>query len=344
MLDRSTKDIAETYGCKQNTIQSWLLKHKIKKEIKHRNVQRNNLYQNFDYLFDRYVRKNMSISDIAKEVHVHPSTIEYNMKRCGIPTRKITYKKFSKYQEDDICELYSIVKLSAFNIGKMYNTDHNTIIRVLQRNGVQTRGLSESHLINNSSFNPQLFCDKQFLYESYWVKNMTCKEIGNVVGVNSSTISRQLRRLGIAVKSDSESKVGRMIGEKHPNWQGGRTPLNALLREYFTINISKRIANRDEFTCQMCGKTHTILHIHHITPFKEIVDTIIGEHPDLSVEKNEDRGLLYDIIVRDVRFLDENNLITLCKECHKKIHSKKTSSQASVSEEGSETIENPRDE
>ena len=31
VLDRSTEEIAQEYGCKQNTIQCWLLKHKIKK-------------------------------------------------------------------------------------------------------------------------------------------------------------------------------------------------------------------------------------------------------------------------------------------------------------------------
>lgn len=54
-----------------------------------------------------------------------------------------------------------------------------------------------------------------------------------------------------------------------------------------------------------------------------------------------DRLELYHIITKDKRFLDENNLITFCKDCHfYKIHNynKTISSQASQ-EEGSETIQ-----
>jgi hypothetical protein len=52
---------------------------------------------------------------------------------------------------------------------------------------------------------------------------------------------------------------------------------------------------------------------------------------------------LYSLIIADNRFLDENNLITFCKECHyfeihEYKHKKTISSQASCEEEGSETI------
>lgn len=50
------------------------------------------------------------------------------------------------------------------------------------------------------------------------------------------------------------------------------------------------ILNRDNYTCQVCGKTHTRLEVHHI-------------------------------IFRSQGGTDEeNNLITLCKECHSDIH------------------------
>ena len=50
------------------------------------------------------------------------------------------------------------------------------------------------------------------------------------------------------------------------------------------------ILHRDNFKCQLCGKTHTKLEVHHI-----IFRSKGGTN-------------------------DENNLITLCSECHKKLH------------------------
>ena len=50
---------------------------------------------------------------------------------------------------------------------------------------------------------------------------------------------------------------------------------------------------------------------------------------------------LYDIITHDSRFLDEDNLITFCRDCHFfEIHNydRKTISSQASSEEGSETI------
>ena len=65
---------------------------------------------------------------------------------------------------------------------------------------------------------------------------------------------------------------------------------------------------------------------------------------EFDVSTPEGRLALYNIITKDKRFLDENNLITFCKECHyfkihKYKHKKTISSQASCGEEeGSETI------
>ena len=51
----------------------------------------------------------------------------------------------------------------------------------------------------------------------------------------------------------------------------------------------------------------------------KILNDIIKENSNLDPVKDID--ILYDIIINDKRFLDEDNLITYCKECHLfKIH------------------------
>ena len=40
-----------------------------------------------------------------------------------------------------------------------------------------------------------------------------------------------------------------MIGEKHPNWQGGITGLHMRLREAFHIQQVPQVLKRDNYTC-----------------------------------------------------------------------------------------------
>ena len=135
-----------------------------------------------------------------------------------------------------------------------------------------------------------------------------------------------------------------MTGATHPNWKNGKTPLSGLLRTFFQVNQVPHILARDHYTCQICGAAQTELHVHHIEPFAEITDTILAEHPTLSPEQSDDRQALYKIITADSRFLDESNLITLCRDCHffyvHNYQRKTTSSQAPtfIEGEGSETI------
>lgn len=56
-----------------------------------------------------------------------------------------------------------------------------------------------------------------------------------------------------------------------------------------------RVFERDKYTCAICGKVGGSLEAHHIKPFAKY---------------------------EDVRF-DVDNGVTLCKECHKKVHREK---------------------
>ena len=80
-------------------------------------------------------------------------------------------------------------------------------------------------------------------------------------------------------------------GEKHPNWKGGITPLQQQIRsspEY--KEWRKNVFERDDYTCQICGKRGGKLHANHIKKF--------SEYPELRIELR--------------------NGVTVCIECHVK--------------------------
>ena len=82
-------------------------------------------------------------------------------------------------------------------------------------------------------------------------------------------------------------KNSSLISEKVKHWG---------YQKGFNYEFSSRraaVLHRDSYTCQICGKTHTRLEVHHI------------------------------IFRRQGGTDDENNLITLCGDCHNGIHNGK---------------------
>jgi hypothetical protein len=83
-------------------------------------------------------------------------------------------------------------------------------------------------------------------------------------------------------------------GEKSAHWKGGITPKNAKIRNSKQMTEWRTsIFQRDEYCCQICKAKGVHLHAHHVVPFS---------------------------VNGDLRF-DIDNGQTLCKECHKMVHS-----------------------
>lgn len=80
-------------------------------------------------------------------------------------------------------------------------------------------------------------------------------------------------------------------GEVTSNWKGGISSKNYLERRLFQRTIQKLVFERDNYTCQMCGKRGVALQVDHIQPWSEYVE---------------------------LRFSMEN-CRTLCDKCHYKI-------------------------
>lgn len=89
-------------------------------------------------------------------------------------------------------------------------------------------------------------------------------------------------------------KRGQMSGDKHHNWQGGKTSIAEKIRKSLDYEEWRnKILERDLYTCQDCGKVGGYLNVDHIKPFSLF--------PELR--------------------LDINNGRTLCIPCHKETKS-----------------------
>jgi len=57
-------------------------------------------------------------------------------------------------------------------------------------------------------------------------------------------------------------------GDRHWAWKGGVTPKSVKDRNSGEYKLwRKSVFERDDYTCQKCGKRGVYLHAHHIKPF-----------------------------------------------------------------------------
>ena len=96
-------------------------------------------------------------------------------------------------------------------------------------------------------------------------------------------------------------------GEKNHAWKGGITSFAKLIRRSFQCRqwVSD-IFTRDDFTCQECGQIGGKLNVHHYKSFS----SILKKYKIATLEEALECAELFNI----------NNGITLCKECHRKLH------------------------
>ena len=234
---------------------------------------------------------------------------ELNLKR---PKSMMSRNFYNSNNDEEILEMYES-GLSTTEIGKHLNLTHRTILNHLKHCGAKIRTISESQFKKKNKEFPLELTNYDDLYDMYVSRRMSKKDIAKTLNVSPNVVDRVLKSFNIKVRGDSEAKIGVFSGSKHPNWKGGRTTLYERMREYFRWSQVKETIERDGHKCQMCGETHK-LQVHHIKPFKDIFDEILSEHPELDVLNDKDE--LYEIMRKDERFNDIDNLVTYCKKCH----------------------------
>jgi hypothetical protein len=169
------------------------------------------------------------------------------------------------------------------------------------------------------------YWDRDWLYNEYVTKQRTTSEIAADFGITDNGIWFWLRKHGIKTRTMNETRAIKhwgLTGEKNgmygvkgsdnPNWKGGCTPdRQALYCSKEWANACGFVWKRDKATCQRCGSVAKrwssqggIMHIHHIVSFS----------------------------VPELRS-DPENLVLLCVDCHRFVHSPRNINKEFIREE-----------
>ena len=159
---------------------------------------------------------------------------------------------------------------------------------------------------------PKPYWDKYWLFNEYIIKGRSTQDIADEFKCRDNNIQYFLKKHNIKSRNMSEiRKIKRwgslgknnpmygMSGKKNPNWKGG---VSAERQRFYESRKWKRaclkVWKRDKAACVRCGKHRDILknnlHVHHIRSFAH----------------KETRANM-------------DNLILVCVDCHRFIHSKK---------------------
>lgn len=168
---------------------------------------------------------------------------------------------------------------STYSIAKKFNTSATAVKRLLKEAGV-LRTQNEA-------------AKKRGIPNGFGTYERTEKHLNDLSLCAQSKTGDKNPFFGKKHSESSKKKIGKLtserIGERNPNYKDGkyiRRPRDFKIGEFTPIR--QFVFNRDKYTCNFCKTVGGHLHAHHILPYW----------------------------VAPEAFLDKNNLITVCSDCH----------------------------
>lgn len=219
-------------------------------------------------------------------------------RKCRGSWQRINDKPVTK---EWLHQKYIVEKMDCPEIAKMVGRDQKSVYNWLVDFGIPTRPRGSSH-----EKNPKF---------AFWKSG----EKSPFAGRN---LTEEHKR--IISKRNSGSKP-KLCGENHPqhgktkelnfNWKGGSTPeRQSFYSSRKWKETSRSVYQRDDWTCQKCGKKtsssfkRTGFSIHHIVSFMD--------DKELRAEKS--------------------NLVLLCRPCHLWVHSRENTNKEFIKEKNHE--------
>ena len=155
------------------------------------------------------------------------------------------------------------------------------------------------------------------------LRGLSDKDIARMLGCTRSNITVILNRAGYTGRKSkidnielrnkiSNSLTGRYTGKNNPNYKG-YTDEKKIARGIFKT-FSRRKIRECNYTCTSCGKRGGNMETHHIKPFSLIFMDF------LSTQYDGDIQTIYNQLMNFPDFVDESNMVVLCRDCHRDVH------------------------
>jgi len=222
-------------------------------------------------------------SECGNEIHIPPSQIE-----------EVGGYEQNNYFCDKECE--SLFKSENWVNDKHPSWDGGKV-------SIECEECGDTYKVKDCEKDKSKYCSRECTIEGFNIekKEYSCENCGKTVLKKPYNVSGYVVCSEECMKNQlSEIRKGK----QNPQWKGGRF-------RYYGQNWQEqreKALERDNYTCQKCGlirnkhykKYEEDLHVHHKKPRREFIED------KFSIEKLEKANQL-------------NNLITLCKSCHRKI-------------------------
>ena len=144
----------------------------------------------------------------------------------------------------------------------------------------------------------------------YVDEKKSLQKIADEIKIPKSRVRKILISNNISLRGKGECQIAEHTVIFKNKWVQPSDNLRKRCRNYFSNHLVPKYKSEK---CELCGSKEKLC-VHHKIPFAIIVQQIILENDHLNIVDDEQQ--LYEIIINDDRFLDKNNLMTVCEKCH----------------------------
>ncbi len=269
-------------------------------------------------LEELYVNTDNSINKVAEILGTNSALVSRYLDMYGIEKVTKPSTKYDDSRDAEWIDLYVNKRMSAAQIALMYNTSHRVVLDHLRRNGIQTRSMqvAQRYANGNYSLHPDLF-NPEVMIRLHHGYHYHIAVIADLYRCDIRIVQQNFNKMGIKIYNQ------RNILEAPPVINGAidhgfETSLSMRARAYCVSAINPIILDRDNYCCRVCGSYENLEVHHHILSFPQIIFTVVDMNPHLSITENI--AELYELVKIDPLFNDQDNMVTLCSNCHHKIH------------------------
>lgn len=243
------------------------------------------------------------------EKYVYKNTYEQNH-RCR-KCKKLLYVETKNLTRQDA--LYDIYDKTCDDCKKI-NLENSRIRMILNNpNSDKHETIEEAELAKKEK---QL---KIELNKKYKSRDELLKAFSERMKTNNPMKNKEVRdKMALTYKNRVKSGEIVIDRTKHKNYKGDRGIKNYLrmaIKPWGKYNLEK-----NDYTCQICGKKGCTLNVHHIEKFSDIVEKFASELDlDLkTLEHNSNKYLMLEKVIVD--YHNDNDIgLVVCENCHDKI-------------------------